>query len=291
MRADAVLILGAGGYIGSALVRFLRGGQNFAVTGVDNGLRPGPAPDLRRDYRDLTADDLAAFDSGVLMAGHSSVAACDRDPEAAFGNNVAGFVDLVHKLRGQKLIFASSASVYVRTNGRAAAEDEPLPEPVSYYDMHKRAIEQYAAVAYPNGYALRFGTVCGPSANTRTDVLLNALVRSALTAGHVRVANRTTRRPLLGITDLCRAVAALLTSNAPPGAYNLSSVNVTVGETADYVAERFGVPCVPVESPTRYDMATATDKLTRATGVAPTETVAQLVEQLAAHYAQVAIPA
>ena len=133
MNARSVLILGGSGYIGSALAAFLQN-TGFDVARVDNGLRPAQAGSALppRDYRDLTAGELAQYGGIVLLAGHSSVGACDRDPPAAFANNVAGFAGLVHKLRGQKLIFASSSSVYVRTAGRPASEAEPLPEPATH---------------------------------------------------------------------------------------------------------------------------------------------------------------
>ena len=86
----------------------------------------------------------------------------------------------------------------------------------------------------------------------------------------------------MGIPDLGRAVAALLERPAAPGAYNLASVNATVGEVADYVAGRFGVPCREVERPTLYDMAVSTAKFTATTGVRFADTIPGLVEELAA---------
>jgi nucleoside-diphosphate-sugar epimerase len=252
-------------------------------TSIDGRLRhhqngDGEPP---RDYRELTADELSAYGSVVLLAAHSSVNACEVDPAGAFANNVLGFIGLVHKLRGQRLIFASTSSVYVQTGARPADEADVLPEPACAYDSHKRVIEQYVGVTYPNHYALRFGTVCGPSPNVRTDVLLNSLVWSAVKEGRVRVANRLKRRPLLGINDLCRAVEALLTAEAEPGAYNLASVNVVIGEVADYVADRFGVPTVEVESQTLYDMTISTAKFERAYKFEFRDTVPGLVDELA----------
>src|SRR5438445_737177 len=80
-------------------------------------------------------------------------------------------------------------------------------------------------LAYPNSYALRFGTVCGPSPNIRPELLLNSLVLSALTTGQIQVANRQVHRPLLGIGDLCRALKTIVTRPVPPGCYNLASTN------------------------------------------------------------------
>jgi UDP-glucose 4-epimerase len=281
MATESVLLLGGNGYIGSALALHWAG-LDISLTAIDNGLRDGLRTSCseRRDFRDLTSGELAAFNSVVLVAGHSSVGACGRQPSEAFSNNVSAFVDLVHKLRGQKLIFASTSSIYLRTN-HLAREHERLPEPVSYYDLHKRMIEQYASIAYPNSIALRFGTVCGPSPNMRSDVLLNSLVVSALRRGYVEVANRDYRRPILGMGDLCRAMTILLTRSIEPGPYNLASANVTIGDAADFVAQRLGVPCREVERPTNYDMTISSNKFVEATGFEFRDKMESLVEELA----------
>src|SRR6516225_1251297 len=128
MHTAPVLILGGQGYIGSGLATHLQA-SGFVVHSVDLTLRGdhGPAPNQRRAYQELTADELEAYDSIVLLAGHSSVMSCNREPAASHANNVGGFVDLVHKLRAQKLIYASSMSVYINTHGRLVTEDEGLP--------------------------------------------------------------------------------------------------------------------------------------------------------------------
>jgi nucleoside-diphosphate-sugar epimerase len=250
---------------------------------VDSGLRgnPGLVAGQQQRYQDLTAEFLRGFGSIIHLAGHNSVVACDRWPTEAFANNVAGFVDLVHKLSGQKLVFASSISIYVNTAGRQAAETDPLPDPVSFYDLHKQLIERYARVAYPNSYGLRFGTVCGPAPNLRTELLLNALVRSAVQDGYVQVANRDAHRPLLGIFDLCRAIEAIVTGGSiPPGVYNLASVNARIGEVADYVAHRFCVACREVERENKYDVLVSNQKFREASGMAFRDDVPGLVEAL-----------
>jgi nucleoside-diphosphate-sugar epimerase len=285
MQPSPVLILGGQGYVGSALAVSLQA-AGLAVVSVDLGVRgtPGPAPNQCRPYQELTADELTEFGAVVLLAGHSSVPACDHAPAAAFANNVAGFVDLIHKLRGQKLIYASSISVYVTTAGRPATEDAVLPPAASYYDLHKQAIERYAALAYPNAYGLRFGTVCGPSPNLRMELLINSLVLSALRTGEVRVANREASRPLLGIGDLCRAVEAILTRPVAPGCYNLASLNVRIGEAADHVARRFDVPCREVASVNHYDIRVDSRRFARAAGVEFRDDLSGLVTALAKFY-------
>jgi nucleoside-diphosphate-sugar epimerase len=285
MSLPAVLVLGGHGYIGSALVTYLTD-RGFPLQSVDLGLRgnPGRLPGLKAPYQELTARDLEAFDSVVLLAGHSSVAACDRSPVEAFGNNVAAFAGLVHKLKKQKLIYASSISIYIDTQGRLASEEDDLPEAVSYYDCHKQLIERYAEVAYPNSYGLRFGTVSGPSPNLRPELLLNSMVLSALEQGCVRVANRNAHRPLLGINDLVRAVEAVLIGDVPPGRYNLASLDCTIGEVADQVARRFSVPCIEVDLPNNYDVRVDTSRFLSASGLTFKDNLAGLLEALSDHY-------
>lgn len=285
MPHDTVLVLGGQGYVGGALAAHLLA-RGFDVRSVDLGLRgtPGPAVNDPRRYQDLSADELAAFGTVVVLAGHSTVGACAADPAGAFANNVAGFVDLVHKLRGQRLVYASSISVYVRTD-RPADEGAPLPDPATSYDLHKRAVERYARFAYPAAHGLRFGTVCGPAPNLRPETLLNSLVRSAVRDGRVEASNPRAHRPLLGVGDLCRAVEAVLTRPVPPGVYNLASTNGQIGDLAARVANRFGVPLAVTDGHTPYDVRVSAERFRRAAGFEFRDTVDWLVGALADHYA------
>ena len=97
MKPASVMILGGSGYIGPALTRYLRE-QGLAVTCIDMAVRNSSVCDLRRRVQDLTVRELAAHDGVVLLAGHSSVAACDKQPTEAFANNVTAFGDLIQKI-------------------------------------------------------------------------------------------------------------------------------------------------------------------------------------------------
>lgn len=284
MSPEAVLILGGQGYVGGALAAHLLA-AGFDVRSVDAGIRgaPGPAPDDRRRYQDLSADELGRYGTVVLLAGHSGVSACATDPAGSFANNVTGFVELVHKLRGQRFVYASSVSVHAGATG-VTGSDDPLPAPVALYDLHKQTIERYARLVRPDSYGLRFGSVAGPAPNVRPELLLNSLVRSAVRHGRVEVANPRAHRPVLGIGDLCRAVEAILTRPVPPGCYDLASANVRIGELAARVAERFGASLIEIESPTPYDLRVASERFCRAAGFAFTDTIEALTGALADHF-------
>jgi nucleoside-diphosphate-sugar epimerase len=67
------------------------------------------------NYIDFPMDD---YDVIICMAGHSSVPMCDYSPDRSWFNNVTNFRNLCDNLRkDQKLIYASSASVYGKTTG------------------------------------------------------------------------------------------------------------------------------------------------------------------------------
>lgn len=280
--ANSILILGGRGYVGAALAVSLTA-AGCHVGCIDSA--PGPEVGPGRSYQNLTATELKYWDTLLVLAGHSSVRACADAPDAAYANNVLAFQDLLGKLSGQRLLFASSASVYGSTEGRLAAETEILPPPLAAYDAQKQEIERLATALYPErSYALRFGTVTGPSPAMRGELLVNSLVRSAVTEGYVRVANRAKHRPILGLHDLGRAVIHLLRGEVPPGPYNLASANCCIGDVADYVAARFEVPCVTIDQVTPYDIQVSTQKWMQATGMAFEDTLDSLVSELADYY-------
>ena len=272
---NKVLLLGGCGHVGSALLRHLLA-RGLEAESVDLGLR-GVPPDLQKhntlkDYRSLGRRYLSEFSHVVLLAGHSSVQACASAPVNAADSLVIGLRRLWTCLTPQqRLIFASSASVH------APAGQQRL------YDKLMRSREELLLAMMP-GYALglRFGTVCGLSANTRDELMLNSMVSSALADKQVRLSNAAARRPVLGMADLLRAVDRILDGHVPYGAaYNLCSFNSTVGEMGDRVAQLRGVPMRRVVDSKTYDFVMENAPVFD--GVCE-ETIDTIVESLVAHY-------
>ena len=229
------LIIGSGGYIGSRLSK-----EIIAPDKVDiNWFRKGKK-DI--DFKDLTREFYSEYDNIILLAGHSSVKMSEGTLNSCFNNNVRNFVDLLEKLDKQKLIYASSSSVYGSVGGKTVNEKYFGFEPYNQYDISKHTAHLYAQKSDIEYYALRFGTVNGQSPVLRTDVMINAMVNSALIDGHIKLYIKDTMRPILGINDLCRAVNAIIECDEDKrGLYNLASFNKTAEQIAYEVANVMGV--------------------------------------------------
>ena len=278
------LIIGSGGYIGSRLMKEMH------ATGVDiNWFKKG-RKDV--DFKDLTRDYYSEFDNIILLAGHSSVKMSEGGLNSCFNNNVRNFIDLIEKLDKQKLIYASSSSVYGSVGGKTVNEKYFGFEPYNQYDISKHVADLYAQKSNVEYYPLRFGTVNGYSPFLRSDVMINAMVNSALTDGHIKLYIKDTMRPILGINDLCSAITTIVECQEDKrGLYNLASFNKTAEQIAYEVANVMGVEVKEFEAdPTQikntksqtkaYNFSISTLKFRREFGFKFKDTVESLATEL-----------
>ena len=229
-----ILLIGGNGYIGSRLQ------QSLDVDVVDTNWFSDEGSG--EDFKDLTSKHYDDYDTVILLAGHSSVKMSEGNLNSCFNNNVRNFIDLIEKLDGQRLIYASSSSVYGSVGGKTVNEKYYGFEPYNQYDISKHTADLYAQKSDVEYYGLRFGTVNGCSPVLRTDVMINAMVSSALRDGHIKLYIKDTMRPILGINDLCRSITFIVESDEDKrGLYNLASFNKTAEQIAYEVADVMGV--------------------------------------------------
>lgn len=270
-----IVILGGCGYIGSYLAQVLR--PHHWTDSVDLGWFGDVTSDnVKGDFRDLSQSFFDAYDVVILVAAHSSVPMCNSDVLGAFRNNVANFVELTRKLTRQKLIYASSSCVYVATGERAATEEEALC-PTDSLSFTKTSIDHYIKLTGIEYYGLRFGSVNGWSPNFRPDLMINSMTKNALNGGLVRVSNGHCHRPILGMSDLGRAVWAVIEGGDHRGIYNVSSFNGQIGQIGEAVSSFTGAPLVRDPDSFTYDFCIDASKFETTYNFKFTDTVESIV--------------
>lgn len=280
-----ILLIGGNGYIGSKFHHLYK--NTYNITSIDLCLfHDNLGYSTEVNYNELT--DISQFDVIVCLAGHSSVPMCEYSPSNSWQNNVNYFHNLCSKITTQKLIYASSASVYGKTLGISTEKSEINFDVINHYDLQKITIDLIANKYINEGkniIGLRFGTVNGASINTRSDLMINSMVKSALETNRVHAKNLNIRRAVLGINDACRAISKIITSNINPGQYNLASFNSTVSEIANTVCNILGSELVTHPNDEFvYDFELDTSHFTNNIDFVFTDTIPSLVEELKINY-------
>ena len=252
---NKVLIIGGNGYIGTRLYGYLSIDEENMQSDKDIDIIDtcwfGKIIEdtIVEDYRNMNSEFFSKYDTIILLAGHSSVKMSEADSNSCFKNNVQNFIELLDKLTIQKFIYASSSSVYGSVGGKTVNEKYYGFEPYNQYDISKHTADLYAVKSDLEYYGLRFGTANGYSPVLRTDVMINAMVNSALRDGEIKLFIKDTMRPILGLNDLCGAVETIIDNDTDEsGLYNLASFNKTAEQIAYEVSSVVGVPVVEYEA-------------------------------------------
>ena len=236
--AGSVLVTGAAGFIGAAVVqRLLERGER--VVGLDN-LNPYYDPALKRarlerleaaaqpgqfhfaqlDVAD--AEGLAglvaaeATDRVIHLAAQAGVRYSIENPGVYIQSNLVGFGSVLEACRHQgvsHLVYASSSSVYGGNRQMPFSEQHAVNHPVSLYAATKKANELIAHT-YSHLYGLpatglRFFTVYGPWG--RPDMAPMLFARAILAGEPIKVFNQgRMQRDFTYIDDIAEGVIRCL---------------------------------------------------------------------------------
>lgn len=290
----AVVVTGAAGFLGRALVdRLRRAGHD--VVGVDR--RPAPEPGTAHLQAELGAGDpdlrdlLASATAVAHLAGAPGVrdVGWDADLRRRRDNVEATRAVLAAVRPGTPLLVTSSSSVYGGARaGRPSAEDDPL-DPRGGYARSKAEVEALCAARAATGgrvAVLRPFTVAGE--HQRPDMALSSWLRAVAVGEPVRVLGSLARtRDVTDVQDVAEVALRVLERgvtgplNVGTGrARSLAELLAAVEGAVDRPARLVVTPAPAVEVP-----ATLADtrRLARLIGHVPETDLASLLRrQLAA---------
>ncbi len=253
-----VLVIGAGGFIGSALVEYLykHGCFIYAV---------GRSPGLLRERRmlnlkgvsfypiELPDDSLrellitVKFDTIVYSAGTSSVGNSVMRPYEDYLSSVDPLAYVMEEIRQcspeSHFIFLSSAAVYGNQTTSPISETAPL-KPISAYGFHKKIcellLEEYSDLYGLHTTALRIFSAYGPFLRKQVVYDLCTKIVSPGTSLEI-LGTGNESRDFIHLDDICRAIE-LVASRRQEGVFNLASgVETSIVELALLLGEILGI--------------------------------------------------
>ena len=237
-----ILCGGGAGFIGSELMPvLLKLGHKVQVIDLlwFGNYLPKEVNVIKKDLFDCTEEDFKGIDVFIFLAGLSNDPMAEYSPAKNFISNGAlpSYLAYLCKKAGVKrFIYASSASVYGFTDKECTEEDRAISD--YPYGISKLLGEQVSQFQDENFSVavLRQGTVCGVSSRMRFDLIVNTMLKTALTEGRIVVNNPDIWRPVYDIRDCVESYVKVLQSNVS-GIFNMGAENLTILQIASAVKE------------------------------------------------------
>jgi nucleoside-diphosphate-sugar epimerase len=255
-----VMVTGAGGYIGTQLVRDLvKAGHE--VTAVDRfffGKEPlsefvgnKQVTIKQKDIRDLDQNDFKGHDAVCDLACLSNDPAGEIDPQLTYQINRDGRIHVANTAKQAgvpKYIISSSCSVYGQGEEHQLTEKSPT-NPISVYAKSTLEAEQENLSIADDNFsvtALRNATVFGLSTRMRFDLVVNLMTLTAFQKGRILVMGGGLQwRPLVHLSDVSRAFLLVISSEQKivnKEVFNIGLDNYQIKNLAYMVREELPFP-------------------------------------------------
>ena len=244
-----ILVTGGAGYVGSTLVPMLLE-QGHKVRVLDmlkfggHGLLPCCQNRFFELHKGDVCDDAAVvkaldgMDAVVHLAAIVGYPACKKEPQVAQATNVEGTRTLLkHRKKEQKVVYASTGSIYGAVPDYICNENTPTA-PITLYGETKAKAEEMVLEA-GNGVAYRYATAFGVSNRMRLDLMPNDFTYQAVKNRNLIVYEGGFKRTFVHVRDMARSIMFALDrwDTVKDDVYNVGheSMNFTKAEVARQV--------------------------------------------------------
>jgi len=251
---STILVTGAGGFIGSAVVLELtaRGAGVTALLGPPGANANAPPAGVVSAYADIRdqralSGCLEGAQIVVHVAGRASVHESFAEPADYASMHVVGTATLLEASRragARRFVYVSSAEVHGRPESNPVREDHPVAAR-SPYGAAKAAAEQFVQ-AYMRSSGidtviLRPFSIYGPRLSL--DSLVGSILSQARLGDEIRVFDSRPVRDYCYVSDLARAVANACSERVPSCVVNVGSgAGVSVAEIVHVASGVLGRP-------------------------------------------------
>jgi nucleoside-diphosphate-sugar epimerase len=254
------MVTGAGGYIGTQLVRDLvKAGHE--VTAVDRfffGKEPLSefvgnklVSVKQKDIRDLDQNDFKGHDAVCDLACLSNDPAGEIDPQLTYQINRDGRIHVAKTAKQAgvpKYIISSSCSVYGKGEEQQLSETSKT-NPISVYAKSTLEAEQQNLSIADNNFtvtALRNATVFGLSTRMRFDLVVNLMTLTAFQKRQIIVMGGGHQwRPLVHLSDVSKSFLTVISANEKTvnkEVFNIGLDNFQINNLAYLVREELPFP-------------------------------------------------
>ena len=232
-----ILITGGSGYKGCVLIPKLLD-NNFSVINIDKNLfgknliNHKYVKNYNLDVLDVDKINLKNVYACIHLASIANDPMADLNQSLSWETSALGtkvLVDHLIKNKVNKIIYASSGSVYGIKNEKKVTEDLSL-NPISTYNKVKMVTERLL-ISYKDKIdviIIRPATVCGLSKRMRLDVSVNALTFQALKNKVITVFGGKQKRPNIHIDDITDLYLFFLKKKIKFGIFNAGFENLSI---------------------------------------------------------------
>jgi dTDP-4-dehydrorhamnose reductase len=215
MTAPGILVFGANGRLGAALVRACAADghvQGFGRAEADLADPAAVAGLVHRHQPSIVVNSAAMTNVDVCETG--------RDLARTVNADAAGAIARACTATGARLIHISTDYVFPG-EGREPYDEDAVPDPVSWYGQTKHEGEQQVLAAGDRHAVVRVSWVFGPDRDSFVDKALHAALRGE----PVKAVADKWSSPAYTL-DIARALRVLFPDDAPGGIYHVCNRGV-----------------------------------------------------------------